>query len=130
MRSLVGRQRSAIANRLGILLEQLGARLIHRFGAPLSSICHERLFYVEWALCYARRPKERRRAAAQLLRQEVVGERRVSLIEYDGWFAVRIEVRRPGGWADISLGVDRNLAFEVASRRLAEQQARTIEQGA
>jgi hypothetical protein len=64
----------------------------------------------------------------QRLRQEVVGDRRVSLLEYDGWFAVRIEVRGPEGWTDISLGVDRNLAFEVASRRyrqrLDEQQAR------
>jgi hypothetical protein len=70
----------------------------------------------------------------QLLRQEVVGERRMSLIEYDGWFAVRIEVHGPDGWADISLGVDRNLAFEVASRRyhqrLIEQEARAIERGA
>jgi len=69
----------------------------------------------------------------QLLRQEVVGERRVSLVEYDGWFAVRIEVRGPDRWADMSLGVDRNLAFEVASRRyrqrLDEQQARAIEWG-
>ena len=70
----------------------------------------------------------------QLLRQKVVGERRVSLVEYDGWFAVHIEVRGPEGWTDISLGVDRDLAFEVASRRyrrrLDEQQARTIEWGA
>src|SRR5262245_39790111 len=68
------------------------------------------------------------RAAMQRLRQEVGGERRVSLIEYDGWFAVRIEVLGPEGWSDISLGVDRNLAFEVANRRyrqrIGEQQAR------
>jgi hypothetical protein len=67
----------------------------------------------------------------QLLRQEIVGDRRVSLIEYDGWFAVRIEVRGPEGWVDISLGVDRDLAFEVARRRyrlrLKEQQARKID---
>jgi len=66
----------------------------------------------------------------QLLRQEVVGDRRVSLIEYDGWFAVRIEVGGLEGWVDISLGLDRNLAFEVASRRYRlrrnEQQVRTI----
>jgi hypothetical protein len=66
----------------------------------------------------------------QRLRQEVVGERRVSLMEYDGWFAVQIEVHGPEGWGDISLGVDRNLALEIASRRyrqrLVEQQARTI----
>ena len=64
----------------------------------------------------------------QLLRQEVVDDRRVALIEYDGWFAVRIEVRGPDGWTDISLRVDRDLAFEVASRRYrlrrTEQQAR------
>jgi hypothetical protein len=70
----------------------------------------------------------------QLLRQQVIGERRVSLLEYDGWFAVRIEVRGPDGWTDMSLGVDRNLAFEVASRRyrqrLTEQEARAIEWGA
>jgi len=70
----------------------------------------------------------------QQLRQEVSGERRVSLVEYDGWFAVRIEVCGPEGWVDISLGVDRNLAFEVASRRyhqrVSEQQARAIERGA
>ena len=70
----------------------------------------------------------------QLLRQEVVGERRVSLIEYDGWFAVRIEVHAREGWADISLNVDRYLAFEVASRRYRqrrdEQQTRAIERGA
>jgi hypothetical protein len=66
----------------------------------------------------------------QLLRQEVVDDRRVSLIEYDGWFAVRIEVRGSEGWVDISLGIDRDLAFEVASLcyrlRRTEQQARTI----
>lgn len=70
----------------------------------------------------------------QLLRQEGIDERRVSLVEYDGWFAVRIEVCGPDGWADISLRVDRNLAFEVASRRyhqrLEEQQARAIARGA
>jgi hypothetical protein len=67
----------------------------------------------------------------QLLRQEIVGDRRVSLIEYDDWFAVRIEVRGSEGWVDISLGVDRDLAFEVARRRYrlrpVEQQARTIQ---
>ena len=67
----------------------------------------------------------------QILRQEVAGDRRVSLIEYDGWFAVRIEARGPVEWEDISLRADRDLAFEVASRRerqrLAEQQARAIE---
>jgi hypothetical protein len=62
----------------------------------------------------------------QLLRQEVVGDRRVSLIEYDGWFAVRIEVGGPEGWIDISLGVDRDLAFEVAS--LCERLRRTEQQ--
>jgi len=41
---------------------------------------------------------------------------------------VTIEVCGPGGWKDISLRADRDLAFEVASRRyrqrVAEQQAR------
>jgi len=69
----------------------------------------------------------------QVLRQERAGDRRVALIEEQGWFRVRIEVRGPHGWEDISLRVDRDLAFEVASRRyrqrVAEQQARAIELG-
>jgi len=67
----------------------------------------------------------------QRLRQEIAGDRRVSLTEYDGWFAVCIEVRGPDGtWEDMSLRADRDLAFAAARRRyrqrLAEQQARTI----
>ena len=69
----------------------------------------------------------------QVLRQEVADDRRVSLLEHDGWFAVRIEVRGPDGWVDISLRADRDLAFEAASRRyrqrVAEQQARALEWG-
>jgi hypothetical protein len=69
----------------------------------------------------------------QVLRCEVVGDRQVSLIEYDGSFKVCIEVRGPGGWEDTSLRVDQDLAFETASRRyrlrLNEQQARAIERG-
>jgi hypothetical protein len=64
------------------------------------------------------------------LRSEVVGDRQVSLIEYDGWFKVCIEVRGLQGWEDISLRVDQDLAFEAASRRyrlrLTEQQVRAI----
>jgi hypothetical protein len=68
----------------------------------------------------------------QVLRRYSAGNRRVSLIEHEGWFAVTIEVRGPHGtWEDLSLRVDRDLAFEVASRRyrqrLAEQQARARE---
>jgi hypothetical protein len=69
----------------------------------------------------------------QVLRQESAGDRRVALIEENGWFRVQIEVRGPVGWEDISLRVDRELAFETASRRyrqrLTEQQARAIEWG-
>jgi hypothetical protein len=69
----------------------------------------------------------------QILRQEVTGDRRVSLIEYDGWFAVRVEAHGPEEWEDISLRSDRDLAFETASRRyrqrVAEQQARALEWG-
>ena len=69
----------------------------------------------------------------QLLRLESAGDRRVALIEEQGWFRVRIEVRGPHGWEDISLRADQDLAFEVASRRyqqrLAEHQARAIELG-
>jgi hypothetical protein len=67
----------------------------------------------------------------QVLRRELAGDRRVSLIEYDGWFMVCIEVRGPEGWEDISLRVDRDLAFQTASQRyrlrLTEQQARATE---
>jgi len=67
----------------------------------------------------------------QVLRREVAGDRQVSLIEYDGWFRVCIEVRGPEGWEDISLRVDQDLAFQTASRRyhqrLTEQEARAIE---
>jgi hypothetical protein len=68
----------------------------------------------------------------QVLGRESASDRRVSLIEHEGWFAVTIEVRGPNDtWADLTLRVDRNLAFEVANRRyrqrLAEQQARAIE---
>jgi hypothetical protein len=44
---------------------------------------------------------------------------------------VTIEVCGSAGWEDISLRADRDLAFEVASRRyqqpVVEQQARAIE---
>jgi len=64
----------------------------------------------------------------QVLRRESTGDRRVSLVEHAGWFAVQIEVRGPTGWEDISLRVDQDLAFQVASRRyrqrVAEQEAR------
>ena len=69
----------------------------------------------------------------QVLRHESTGNRRVALVEHAGWFAVRIEVRGPTGWEDISLRVDQDLAFEVASRRyrlrVAEQEARAIDWG-
>ena len=69
----------------------------------------------------------------QILRQEVAADRRVSLLEHDGWFAVRIEAHGPDRWEDISLRADQDLAFEAASRRyrqrLAEQQARALEWG-
>jgi hypothetical protein len=67
----------------------------------------------------------------QILRREIAGDRRVSLIEHEGWFAVCIEVRGPDGtWEDMSLRVDQDLAFETASRRysrrLVEQRARAL----
>jgi hypothetical protein len=64
----------------------------------------------------------------QVLRLESAGDRRVALIEEQGWFRVRIEVRGPHGWEDVSLRADQDLAFQVASRRyrqrLAEQHGR------
>ena len=70
----------------------------------------------------------------QELRSEIVGDRRVCQVVQSGdYYAVTIEALGPAGWEDISLRVDRDLAFEVASRRyrqrLAEQQARAIELG-
>ena len=63
----------------------------------LSSICYEPMFVVGRALCYPLRPANATGGAMQILRQEVAADRRVSLIEHYGWFAVRIEVRRPAG---------------------------------
>jgi hypothetical protein len=42
----------------------------------------------------------------QVRRREVMGDRQVSLIEYDGWFKACIEVRGANGWEDISQPVD------------------------
>jgi hypothetical protein len=65
------------------------------------------------------------------MRSDIIGDRRVRLVAQTGdYYAVTIEVRGPGGWEDISLRADQDLAFDVASRRyrqrLAEQQARAI----
>jgi hypothetical protein len=65
----------------------------------------------------------------QELRSKIIGDRRVCLVVQTGdYYAVTIEVRAPGGWEDISLHADRDLAFDVASRRygqrITEQQAR------
>jgi hypothetical protein len=70
----------------------------------------------------------------QQLRSEIIGDRRVCLVFQTGdYYAVTIQVRSPAGWEDISLRADRDLAFDVASRRyrqrIAEQQARAIEWG-
>jgi hypothetical protein len=133
MRSLVGRHRSTIANTLGILLEQLGARLIHRFGAPLSPICHERAFYVAGSPCYPQAPEETRRAAMRELRSEEIDDRRVALVETGAErYSVTIAVRGPQGiWEDISLQSDQNLTLHTASLcerlRRTEQQTRSID---
>ena len=71
----------------------------------------------------------------QELRSEIIGDRRVRMIAQGGdHYAVIIEVRGPTGWEDISLGADRDLMFDVASRRyhlrVGEQQLRAIEWGA
>jgi hypothetical protein len=70
----------------------------------------------------------------QELCSEIIGDRRVRLVVQTGdYHAITIEVLGPAGWEDISLRADRDLAFEVASRRyrrrVAEQQARVIEFG-
>jgi hypothetical protein len=67
----------------------------------------------------------------RMLRTEVVGDRRVSLVEEtDQRYTVTIEVRGPQQWEDISLRADQNLGFAVANRRyrqrLVEQQARML----
>jgi hypothetical protein len=65
------------------------------------------------------------------LRTEVVGDRRISLVEdTDQRYTITIEVRGPQEWEDISLRADRNLGFAVANgryrKRLVEQQARVL----
>jgi len=66
------------------------------------------------------------------LQSEIVGDRRVLLVEDDGGrYAVWIQVRGPRDvWEDISLHADQGLALHAASRRyrlrLAEQQARIL----
>jgi hypothetical protein len=66
------------------------------------------------------------------LRREVVGDRRVSLVEdANRRYTVTIEVCvHTDAWEDISLRADQNLAFDAANRRyrqrLVEQQARAL----
>jgi hypothetical protein len=65
----------------------------------------------------------------QELRSEEIGDRRVGLVaQGDNYYTVTIAVRGPLAWEDISLRADRDLAFDVASRRyrqrVAEQQSR------
>jgi hypothetical protein len=70
--------------------------------------------------------------AMRELQSEVVGDRRISLVEHqDGRYAVTITVWGPlHNWEDISLGADQGLAFHTAARRyrqrVAEQQARIL----
>ena len=56
------------------------------------------------------------------IRSEVIGNRRVSLIaQFGDYYTVTIEVRGPQAWEDISLRADRNLIFDVASRRYRQR---------
>ena len=66
------------------------------------------------------------------LRSEVVGDRRIALVEHeDGCYAITIAVWGPlHTWEDMSLQMDQDLVFAVASRRyrqrVIEQQARML----
>ena len=55
------------------------------------------------------------------LRRKEIDDRRVCLVAQAGdYYAVRIAVRGPEQWEDISLRADQDLAFDVASRRYSK----------